>query len=87
MAAQQKAYAEAEKVSLRGVGAACAVDATNQCTDSCSGYRVTAQEEAEKDFIYHSERAQKRGEAAKFLEQHPEFNQFIELIRTGAISI
>lgn len=52
-----------------------------------SSYRPSPAEEAEKDFRYYGELAQKRGEAAKFLQQHPEFSRFIELIRKGAIGI
>lgn len=49
--------------------------------------RSTPQEESHRSFLHHSEQAQRAGEAAKFLSLHPEFSRFIELIRSGAISI
>lgn len=51
-----------------------------------SKYRPpTLREQAEKNAALHATQAQKHSEAATFLMQHPEFDEFIRLIRSGAL--
>ena len=47
----------------------------------------TQQEQAEKNMFYHSDMAMKAEKAAKFFKAHPEFDEFINLIRNGSIQI
>lgn len=49
--------------------------------------RPSLREEAEKNFHSRSELASKAGQAAKFLASYPEFDEFVRLIREGAIQI
>lgn len=44
-------------------------------------------EEAEKQVGYHRIEADKADRAARFLRENPAFDEFIQLIRQGAISI
>jgi hypothetical protein len=45
----------------------------------------TLREEAEKSAAHHGEQAQKHASAASFLAAHPEFDEFVRLVRAGAI--
>lgn len=52
-----------------------------------SGYRPSPAEEAEQQAAEHLDRAGKAQQAAAFLRAHPEFDEFIQLIRKGVIGI
>ena len=49
--------------------------------------RPTLREEAEKNVGYHRSQADKANRAAAFFREHPEFDEFIQLIRSGVIGI
>ena len=49
--------------------------------------RPSLREEAEKQVGYHREQADKQDRAAAFFREHPEFDEFIQLIRSGVIGI
>jgi phosphoserine phosphatase len=49
--------------------------------------RPTPCEEAEKRAAHHYAEADRAGKAADFLHAHPEFGEFVELIRAGVIGI
>jgi hypothetical protein len=49
--------------------------------------RSTLAEEAHSAAIHHSEQSQKHYQSAEFLSKHPEFDEFIRLIRSGVIHI
>ena len=49
--------------------------------------RRSLREEAEKQVGYHREQADKQDRAAAFFREHPEFDEFIQLIRSGVIGI
>lgn len=52
------------------------------------GYRLPSlREEAEKQVGYHREQADKQDRAVAFFREHPEFDEFIQLIRSGVIGI
>jgi len=44
-------------------------------------------EEAERQVGFHREQADKRDRAAAFFREHPEFDEFVQLIRSGVIGI
>lgn len=56
-------------------------------TPQSHGYvhEVSLLEEAQNFVKYHQEEAEKASKAANFLQSHPEFEQFIKLLRSGAI--
>ena len=60
------------------------VGLTGECNMS---YRPTPRQEAEKNKDYHSQEAHKAAAAVEFFQKHPEFSEFIQLIRTGSIGI
>lgn len=41
--------------------------------------------EARRSEQFHYEQASKAGDAARFLSSHPEFDEFIRLVRSGAL--
>ena len=45
----------------------------------------TLQEQSEKNAAYHMEEAQKFASASAFLREYPQFDEFIRLVRAGAI--
>ncbi len=49
--------------------------------------RPSLREEAEKQVGYHREQADKSDRAIAFFREHPEFDEFIQLIRAGVIGI
>ena len=49
--------------------------------------RPSLREEAEERVGYHRIQADKQDRAAAFLREHPEFDEFIQLIRSGVIGI
>lgn len=49
--------------------------------------RRTQQEEAEQNVKLHMDIAEKSARAAVFFQQHPEFDEFIQLIHQGVIGI
>ena len=54
--------------------------------DNARTYRPpTMQEQAEKAADHHAEQHGKQRAAANFFAAHPEFDQFIQLVRQGAI--
>jgi hypothetical protein len=60
--------------------------AAKTCDVRGTAYRPpTMAEQAEKNADYHAEQHGKHRAAANFLVQHPEFDQFIQLVRSGAI--
>jgi hypothetical protein len=63
-----------------------------QCGQAIGGvtqawHRPSLREEAEKSVGYHREQADKQDRAAAFFREHPEFDEFIQLIRSGTIGI
>jgi hypothetical protein len=65
-------------------------DNSNVCmgeTPASPRSRPSPLEEMEKRQAHNSEEGQKLYEGTSFLRRHPEFNEFIHLIRTGAIGI
>jgi len=50
-------------------------------------YRSTPTEEQEKKMAYYADESVKAQQAVIFLKAHPEFDEFIRLIRSGAIGI
>ena len=55
--------------------------------EKCGVYDPSLRAEAEKRFSYHAEEAAKQDKAAAFFRENPAFDQFIRLIRSGAIQI
>jgi hypothetical protein len=49
--------------------------------------RPSLREEAEKNVGYHREQAEKHDQAAAFFRENPAFDEFIRLIRSGAIQV
>lgn len=49
--------------------------------------RRSLREEAEQQASQHLEQADKKARAATFFREHPEFDEFIQLIRNGVIGI
>lgn len=49
--------------------------------------RPSPLEEMEKHLAHHDESFGRIAKGAAFLREHPEFNEFIQLIRTGSIGI
>jgi hypothetical protein len=49
------------------------------------GHTHSLRDEALKSASYHQERADKISKTADFLTRHPEFEEFIALVRSGAI--
>jgi hypothetical protein len=49
--------------------------------------RRSLREEAERQVSQHLEQADKKARAATFFREHPEFDEFIQLIRGGVIGI
>ena len=49
--------------------------------------RPSLREEAEEQVGYHRIQADKQDRAAAFFREHPEFDEFIQLIREGVIVI
>lgn len=82
--------AREERLKVMQGGAALAQDGCNQQA-AIGGYvtqeyRVpTLAEQAEKNAQYHFEEHAKSQKAASFLTAHPEFDEFIKLIRAGSI--
>ena len=75
----QKAYENAK----------CEVPMGNLCSQAGlqaglhAGYTLV--EDAQRSEQFHCEQAQKAGNAARFLASHPEFDEFIRLVRAGAL--
>jgi hypothetical protein len=70
--------------------AQCASPAPSKCCDqneTRSTYRSSLKDEAAKSAQFHSDEAIKAAKAHSFLATHPEFDEFIQLIRAGAIRI
>lgn len=65
----------------------------NTCADQVQGIglaserRPTLREEAEKNVGFHRSQADKADRAAAFFREYPEFDEFIQLIRSGVIGI
>lgn len=55
--------------------------------NQCGTTRPQPVHEARKRADHHYSEANKAQRAAEFLSAHPEFGEFIELIRSGALSI
>lgn len=53
----------------------------------CGEYRQSPAEEAEKRAYSLAQESDKARQAAEFLRAHPEFDEFIHLIRKGVIGI
>lgn len=65
-----------------------AVGLAGKALDTRNGeYRPSAREEAEKASYFHAEKAQKASQAADFLRENPAFNEFVRLLRVGAIQL
>ncbi len=55
--------------------------------DACGVYDPSLRAEAEQRVGYHRSQAEKHDQAAAFFRENPAFDQFIRLIRSGAIQI
>lgn len=55
--------------------------------DTCGVYDPSLRAEAEQRVGYHRSQAEKHDQAAAFFRENPAFDQFIRLIRSGAIQI
>jgi hypothetical protein len=58
-----------------------------QCGTANSADLLTIRYEAEKSVNYHRELAEKYDQAAAFFRDNPAFDEFVRLIRSGAIQI
>lgn len=63
--------------------------AAPQNMGTCAAGRApyTLCEEAAKSEQHHYEEAAKAGSAARFLSAHPEFDEFVRLVRSGSIRV
>lgn len=59
--------------------------ASDVCGQTQSYRPPTLGQEAEKHVIYHRDQADKFERAATFLREHPEFDEFVRLVRSGSI--
>lgn len=61
----------------------------DQCTQGLGGAprRASLREEAEQQGGFHREQANKCDMAAAFFRENPAFDEFIRLIRSGAVQI
>ena len=50
-----------------------------------AGRAYSPRDEASKNLRYHTDAAQKSAVAIQFFDAHPEFEEFIRLVRSGAI--
>jgi hypothetical protein len=57
----------------------------DMCGQTQSYHPPTLGQEAEKHVIYHRDQADKFERAATFLREHPEFDEFVRLVRSGSI--
>lgn len=83
-AAEEKLkYVQAQQAncgqSVRGIG-----DTYQNCSDP---RRPSLREEAEENVRIHAEQLEKQSRAAAFFGEHPEFDEFAQLIRSGVICI
>lgn len=85
-------YLQAEKQIFEN--ALGAIKQQRNYTDGCAGQpvgvlssRQTLAEEAAKSVQYHAEAHSKSTAAYQFLTKHPEFDEFVRLIRSGSIQI
>lgn len=53
----------------------------------CGIRRPSLREEAESQVGYHRTQADKQDRAAAFFREHPEFDEFIQLVRSGVIAV
>ena len=61
-------------------------DTCNQASPAGHPYSApTLRDEAEKQVGYHREQADKHDRAAAFFRENPAFDEFIQLLRSGAI--
>jgi hypothetical protein len=56
-----------------------------QCGQAVQAKRPSLREEAEHGVGYHRTQADKHDRAAAFLREHPEFDEFVQLVRAGVI--
>jgi hypothetical protein len=85
MAQLQQKIAEARQRDEQRFAPQLAPDCCN-VAQAGSGYRPPSlREEAEKSAHYYAEQAAKASASADFLRDHPEFDEFIRLVRSGAI--
>lgn len=52
---------------------------------TAAGRAYSLRDEASKNLRFHTEAAQKSAGAIQFFDAHPEFEEFIRLVRLGAI--
>jgi len=57
------------------------------CDTQPRARRSSLREEAEQQASQHLEQADKKARAATFFREHPEFDEFIQLIHSGVIGI
>lgn len=55
------------------------------CGQAIAGRPFTLSEEAQRNEQFHYDQASKAGSAARFLSAHAEFDEFVRLVRAGAI--
>jgi hypothetical protein len=82
--------AQKEKLDeLRNQQAQTAQQMVGQCGQAMQGLgrRVSLREEAEHQVGYHRVQADKQDRAVAFFREHPEFDEFVQLIRDGVIGI
>jgi len=74
-AVNRQAYAPMEQQQVIG------------CAMAMGTRRPSLREEAEQQVGYYRSEADKKDRAAAFFREHPEFDEFIQLIRSGVIGI
>jgi len=79
--AQQKAQAYAQQKAQAGIRQQA------QCGQGIGSIRPSLCEEAETQAGHHRNEAERQNRAAAFFREHPEFDEFIQLIRNGTIGI
>ena len=62
-------------------------EGVGSATTNVFSRRSSLREEAERQVSQHLEQADKKARAATFFREHPEFDEFIQLIRGGVIGI
>ena len=83
-----------QRAAMAGMAGMKAAQQQDQCdqgigsaTANVFSRRSSLREEAERQVGQHLEQADKKARAATFFREHPEFDEFIQLIRGGVIGI
>ena len=77
----------AEKAYYANLGGAKSAQPISNMPDQCGVYDPSLRAEAEQRVSLHRAEAEKHDQAAAFFRENPAFDQFVRLIRSGAIQI